>query len=222
VILLSLALVVASAVALVWGIVTGTPPLVWLSLAAALVAGGLVAGSVVRRRERLALDPAGSPPLPPADSPARTAAPPLARPAAPPPPAPPYAGPPRRSEPASGLPSGPGPAAGGPPLPPSAPPPVAPPPTAAGDAPVQEPDGEPPVEDIPVRDALRVAQLDDEVLVVDGHPRYHLAGCPTLAGAATSPLPVSAARRGGFTPCGVCGPDRTLLARSRERRARPD
>jgi hypothetical protein len=89
-----------------------------------------------------------------------------------------------------------------------------------------------------------VAQLDDEVLVVDGHPRYHLAGCPTLAGAdpaaggtragtgagagastgagtgtgtGTVPLAVSAARRGGFTPCAVCVPDRTLLARSRER-----
>jgi hypothetical protein len=87
-----------------------------------------------------------------------------------------------------------------------------------------------------VRDALRVAQLDDEVLVVDGHPRYHLAGCPTLAGADPAAggtragtgagtgagieavsLAVSAARRGGFTPCAVCVPDRTLLARSRER-----
>jgi len=31
------------------------------------------------------------------------------------------------------------------------------------------------------------------------------------------PLAVSAARRSGFTPCAVCAPDRTLLARSRER-----
>jgi hypothetical protein len=106
--------------------------------------------------------------------------------------------------------------------------------------PIPEPPGEPAVEQVPVRDALRVAQLDDEVLVVDGHPRYHLAGCPTLtgaeagpagaeagaeagaaagaeAGASTVPLAVSAARRGGFTPCAVCAPDRTLLARSRER-----
>ena len=72
-----------------------------------------------------------------------------------------------------------------------------------------------------MRDALRVAQLDDEVLVVDGQPRYHLAGCPTLggtgAGIETVPLAVSAARRGGFVPCAVCAPDSTLLARSRER-----
>lgn len=82
-------------------------------------------------------------------------------------------------------------------------------------------DGEPPTEDVPVRDSLRVAQLDDGVVVVDGHPRYHLADCPTLTGAEPVPLAVSAARRAGFTPCGVCGPDRTLLARSLDRRARP-
>ncbi len=68
-----------------------------------------------------------------------------------------------------------------------------------------------------MRVALRVAQMDDEVLVVDGHPRYHLAGCPALAGAGTIPLAVSAARRGGFTPCAVCAPDAALLARSRDR-----
>jgi hypothetical protein len=82
-------------------------------------------------------------------------------------------------------------------------------------------DGEPPVEDVPVGDALRAAQLGDEVLVVDGHPRYHLRGCPTLGagvGAPTTPLPLSVARRSGFTPCGVCRPDGTLLTRSRQRR----
>jgi hypothetical protein len=98
--------------------------------------------------------------------------------------------------------------------------------TAEAHAPaIPEPAGEPAVEKVAVRDALRVAQLDDEILVVDGHPRYHLAGCPTLTGAGaaagasvgTVALPVSAARRGGFTPCAVCTPDRTLLARSRER-----
>jgi hypothetical protein len=81
--------------------------------------------------------------------------------------------------------------------------------------------GEPPAEDLPVRDALRVAQLDDSVQVVDGHPRYHLAECPTLAGAEPVPLPVSAARRAGFTPCAICAPDSTLLSRSRDRRSPP-
>jgi hypothetical protein len=99
---------------------------------------------------------------------------------------------------------------------------------AATDRPLGEPFpeppedyGEPPVEDVPVRDALRVAQLGDDVRVVDGHPRYHLDGCPTLAGAEPVALPVSAARRGGFTPCAICSPDRTLLARSRDRRPPP-
>jgi len=82
------------------------------------------------------------------------------------------------------------------------------------------PADEPAVEDIPVADALRVAQLADEVLVVDGRPRYHLADCPRLPGRTTVSLPVSAARRAGFTPCGDCQPDRTLLARSRSA-ARP-
>jgi hypothetical protein len=77
--------------------------------------------------------------------------------------------------------------------------------------------GEPAIEQVPVRDALRVAQLADEVVVVDGHPRYHLADCPTLRDADTIPLAVSAARRGGFTPCAACGPDASLLARSRGR-----
>jgi hypothetical protein len=70
---------------------------------------------------------------------------------------------------------------------------------------------------VAVRDALRVAQLADEVLVVDGHPRYHLAGCPALRDAGTVALAVSAARRGGFTPCSICRPDATLLARSHAR-----
>lgn len=78
-------------------------------------------------------------------------------------------------------------------------------------------DGEPGIERVTVRDALRVAQLPDAVVVVDGHPRYHLAGCPTLTGAATTPLAISVARRGGFTPCAVCGPDGTFLARLRPR-----
>ena len=82
-------------------------------------------------------------------------------------------------------------------------------------APPPGPEDEPEVEDIPVPDALRVAQLSDPVLVVDGRPRYHLAECPRMAGRPSVPLPVSAARRAGFTPCAVCRPDATLLARSR-------
>ena len=296
-ILLSLALVVATATTLAWGVFASSDPLIWASLAAGLGAVASVAGSVVRHRRHLVPDAvpdagqqrtgstavgaasAGVDPVP-SPAPSRPAASAPAAPAAGPP-APtgtqpgyepgtepatqPRPQPGTQSGTGSGTESGtqpgtePGTRAGSRPWPWSTPPPGAPetgtrsgwtgpvpvppppadeppPPTAAEPQPPPaepethaphdpEPAGEPAVEQVAVRDALRVAQLDDEVLVVDGRPRYHLAGCPTLTGAeagaagpaVTVPLAVSAARRGGFTPCAVCGPERTLLARSRER-----
>jgi hypothetical protein len=241
VILLSLALVVASAAALGWGIATTSEPLVWGSLFAGLAAAALVAGSVVRHRRRLASGEAGTATAPSGP----------VMPAAPPPGAWPWpadaagsgtadaapsrsgwTGPVGPASPAEGVsgPRGPARTAEQPPadaVAASVPPAVAGPTADQPDSPVEEPadppadDGEPPAEDLPVRDALRVAQLDDSVQVVDGHPRYHLDGCPTLAGAEPVPMPVSAARRAGFTPCAICAPDRTLLARSRDRRPPP-
>jgi hypothetical protein len=79
--------------------------------------------------------------------------------------------------------------------------------------------GEPPLEEVEVTDLLLVFELRDEVLVVDEHPRYHLAGCRWLAGRETIPLPLDEARAEGFTPCGRCQPDRTLAERERGRRA---
>ena len=78
---------------------------------------------------------------------------------------------------------------------------------------------DPPVEDVEVTDLLLVVDLRDEVLVIDEHPRYHLAGCMYLRGRTTIPLPLDEARTDGFTPCAVCAPDRTLAQRARERRA---
>jgi hypothetical protein len=75
--------------------------------------------------------------------------------------------------------------------------------------------GDPPAEDVEVTDLLLVVDLKDEVLVVDEHPRYHLAGCVHLTGRTTIPLPLDEARTDGFTPCGVCAPDRTLAERVR-------
>ena len=304
-ILLSLALVVATATTLAWGVFASSDPLIWASLAAGLGAVASVAGSVARRRRHLVpeaipdagrqqagstavgaasagLDPAPSP-APPSRPAESAPAPPAADPVSPtgtrpeyapganpdtrpgtapgsqswpwstPPPGAPETGarpgwtgpvpvPPRSADEAPAAEAAAPAAAAQPQAPPAAeaPEPQAP---AAAEAPepqappIPEPAGEPAVEQVPVRDALRVAQLVDEVLVVDGHPRYHLAGCPTLTGAAAGaeagavagaesgaeagagpvPLAVSAARRGGFTPCAVCSPDRTLLARSRER-----
>jgi hypothetical protein len=55
--------------------------------------------------------------------------------------------------------------------------------------------------------------------VVDEHPRYHLADCPWLAGRTTIALPVDEARTDGFTPCGLCAPDRGLAEAERRRRS---
>jgi hypothetical protein len=65
-------------------------------------------------------------------------------------------------------------------------------------------------------DAVRVARMGDEVLVVDGRPRYHLADCPHLVGRLTEPLPVNEAVELGFSPCGLCRPvDRLVAAAAR-------
>ena len=91
-------------------------------------------------------------------------------------------------------------------------------PEAPEPAPAEElPDPE--VEEVEVTDLLIVVDLTDEVLVVDEHPRYHLAGCAWLAGRGTIPLPLDEARTDGFTPCAVCSPDRTLAERARARKS---
>jgi hypothetical protein len=90
--------------------------------------------------------------------------------------------------------------------------------TAGAPAQAAEPD-DPPIEEVEVTDLLMVVDLKDEVLVVDEHPRYHLAGCVYLTGRTTIPVPLDEARTDGFTPCAVCTPDRALAQRARERKA---
>lgn len=80
-------------------------------------------------------------------------------------------------------------------------------------------EGEPPVEEVEVTDLLLVVDLKDDVFVLDEHPRYHVAECPRLVGHEAIPLPLDEARTDGFTPCGVCSPDRTMAERERARRA---
>ncbi len=75
---------------------------------------------------------------------------------------------------------------------------------------------DPGVEDVEVTDLLLVVDLKDEVLVVDEHPRYHLASCRFLAGRTAVPLPLDEARVDGFTPCALCTPDRNLADRAGE------
>ncbi|MEV0155025.1 hypothetical protein AB0H57_14935 [Micromonospora sp. NPDC050686] len=82
-------------------------------------------------------------------------------------------------------------------------------------APPADPADEPPPEPVTAERAALVAGLVLEVRVVDGRPRYHLAGCRHLLGRDDEPLPVAEAVELGFTPCGQCTPDTFLLAGAR-------
>ncbi|BBH66956.1 hypothetical protein ACTI_36410 [Actinoplanes sp. OR16] len=75
-----------------------------------------------------------------------------------------------------------------------------------------DPDDEPLPQSVRPADAVLVARLDAEVLVVDGRPRYHMADCPHLVGRLTEPLPVNEAVELGFSPCGLCRPVDRLVA----------
>jgi hypothetical protein len=74
-----------------------------------------------------------------------------------------------------------------------------------------DPPDEPRIEAAQLGDLARVAGRDDEVLVVDGRPRYHVAGCAHLTDRESEGLPVSEAAELGFTPCARCAPVATLL-----------
>lgn len=78
-----------------------------------------------------------------------------------------------------------------------------------------DPPDEPAEEDSSASDVLRVQDLIDEVQVVDGRPRYHLAECRHLLDKEAVPLPIADARESGFTPCALCAPDRHLAAAAR-------
>ncbi|BEL09005.1 hypothetical protein Q0Z83_071960 [Actinoplanes sichuanensis] len=75
-----------------------------------------------------------------------------------------------------------------------------------------DPDDEPLPQSVRPADAVLVARIDTEVLVVDGRPRYHMADCPHLVGRLTEALPVNEAVELGFSPCGLCRPVDRLVA----------
>lgn len=91
--------------------------------------------------------------------------------------------------------------------PPPGPPAVALPPAG--------PDGEPPEETADAGAAAIVNELQDDVVVVDERPRYHVESCPFLPGRPLIPLPVREAAELGFSPCGWCTPNRILADRHR-------
>ena len=85
-----------------------------------------------------------------------------------------------------------------------------------GEPDADDPDDEPLPQAVRPADAVRVARMDAEVLVVDGRPRYHLADCAHLVGRLTEPIPVNEAVELGFSPCGLCRPvDRLVAAAAR-------
>ncbi|MDT5042886.1 MAG: hypothetical protein QOE51_3871 [Actinoplanes sp.] len=75
-----------------------------------------------------------------------------------------------------------------------------------------DPEDEPRPQAVQPADAVRVAQMQDDVVVVDGRPRYHMSDCRTLAGRTVEALPVAEAVALGFSPCGRCRPVDRLVA----------
>ncbi|MDN5860773.1 MAG: hypothetical protein L0H84_19390, partial [Pseudonocardia sp.] len=78
---------------------------------------------------------------------------------------------------------------------------------------VVTPAGEPPQEQSDPAVAAAIATLEADVIVIDERPRYHVAGCAALTGQEPIPLPAREAVELGFSPCGWCSPDRTLVER---------
>lgn len=78
-----------------------------------------------------------------------------------------------------------------------------------------DPPDEPAAQYVSPADAARIARMTADVLVIDGRPRYHLAGCVHLLGRESEPIPVGEAVELGFSPCGRCEPDSALLADAR-------
>ncbi|SIQ40480.1 hypothetical protein [Micromonospora avicenniae] len=85
-----------------------------------------------------------------------------------------------------------------------------PPPSTTGQ--VGAYDDEPGAQPVTPAEVSQMARLSDEVQVVDGRPRYHLADCAHLRGRVCEPLPVAEAVELGFTPCARCEPATALLA----------
>jgi hypothetical protein len=87
--------------------------------------------------------------------------------------------------------------------------------TAASVAEKEPDDAEPGEETTSTTDIVLLADLEDEVVVVDEHPRYHLRACTWVGVRDTIPIGIGEARQLGFTPCARCGPDATLVAAHR-------
>lgn len=92
---------------------------------------------------------------------------------------------------------------------------VAPAAPVAADEPAEAEEVDPGEEPTSAADIALLADLEDEVVVVDEHPRYHLRVCSWVGARDTIPIGIGEARQLGFTPCARCGPDETLVAAHR-------
>ena len=73
-------------------------------------------------------------------------------------------------------------------------------------------DEEPPEESSDPAVLRLVAELEDEVVVIDEQPRYHAPDCDGVQAQPVIPLPVREAVELGFTPCAWCTPNRKLAS----------
>ncbi|MEV0130008.1 hypothetical protein AB0H83_16295 [Dactylosporangium sp. NPDC050688] len=76
----------------------------------------------------------------------------------------------------------------------------------------EDPQDEPPIQPSSAAEVARVSTMTEEVLVIDGRPRYHVRGCVHLLGRESEPLPVCEAVELGFTPCSICAPNDAILS----------
>ncbi len=87
---------------------------------------------------------------------------------------------------------------------------------AEPDSPATEAESaEPDEEQTDAADVALVSEAEDQVVVIDERPRYHLITCAWLGSRRTIPLPVREARELGFSPCALCEPDATLVQQLR-------
>lgn len=197
---------------LVVALVTGPIWMAWLSIAASGAAALTLVVRAWRRRNGGRHRAAGEATAPaPAGSRRRKSAS-----TSPPVTSPPVTSPPEESQPATSQPEVPEAAAAAP----ATTGPATPGPGAGRSDGSDAARHEPIEEDTDAADLLLVCELDDEVVVVDERPRYHLAGCRWLGTRPTEALPVKEARELGFTPCVSCGPDAELARRHRAASAR--
>ncbi|WP_410612956.1 hypothetical protein [Amycolatopsis sp. lyj-109] len=183
-----LVLVLAALGLLVSALITASSLWAWVSIGLSVLAGLILVVDWLRRRRRSAAPPAPEAPAAPADSPPEPESP-------------------AEEEQTTLI-----PASGDLGDPADTPEPA---PADASAETETTSDSEPGVEETPDEDVAVLADLDDEVVVVDEYPRYHLRTCPWLGPRDTIPIGVGEARQLGFTPCDRCRPDATLVAAHR-------